>query len=130
MWLLQVAVEDILSQHFVHPLERLAMLTVGYAGSDIRDVVHHGLPQDDLAPMVTFDSLLGGLAKVCGLPGACANTATAQVTPTLELPPGEAALHDPRTGGHHSSRVVTDARGHKRNRCKLARHAWTVHVHV
>ena len=69
MWLLQVAVEDILSQHFVHPLERLAMLTAGYAGSDIRDVVHHGLPQDDLAPMVTFDSLLGGLAKVCGLPG-------------------------------------------------------------
>lgn len=61
---LQVPVQDILSSPCMPPLERLARLTHGYAGSDIRDVVHHGTPQDEEMDKITYESLLQGLTKV------------------------------------------------------------------
>lgn len=61
---MQVNIKDILSQGFLKPLECLASLTHGYAGSDIRDVVHHGTPQDDANSKITLDTLLTGLSKV------------------------------------------------------------------
>eukprot|EP00892_Ulva_mutabilis_P011924 jgi/Ulvmu1/9103/UM005_0198.1 len=59
-----VPIQELLCRPFTPPLELLARLTEGYAGSDIRDVVHHGTPQDDDDGQVTYESLLEGLAKV------------------------------------------------------------------
>lgn len=61
---MQVPVQEILAHPFLSPLERLARLTPGYAGSDIRDVVHHGTPQDEHMERITYESLLLGLSKV------------------------------------------------------------------
>jgi hypothetical protein len=48
----------------VHPLEKLARLTVGYSGSDLKDVVHHGMPDIFGTEKVTEITLLTGLAQV------------------------------------------------------------------
>ena len=48
----------------IHPLDKLAQLTVGYSGSDLKDVVTHGMPELEGTGKVTVATLLSGLAKV------------------------------------------------------------------
>lgn len=81
----QVPIQEILANPFLPPLERLARLTPGYAGSDIRDVVHHGTPQDDNMDRITYESLLLGLSKV-------RSTLTSAATPGRCRSPGAQAM--------------------------------------
>lgn len=58
-------IADVIHDSKMHPLEKLAELTEGYSGSDLKDVVHHGSPEiwGTLAK-VTEATLLSGLTKV------------------------------------------------------------------
>jgi hypothetical protein len=46
------------------PLTKLALLTEGYSGSDLKDVVHHGMPEIFGTDKITEATLLAGLSKV------------------------------------------------------------------
>lgn len=58
------SIADVLKDPAMHPLEKLAALTVGYAGSDLKDVVSHGMPEIYGTGKVTVETLLSGLTKV------------------------------------------------------------------
>lgn len=65
-------IADVIHDSTIHPLEKLAQLTVGYSGSDLKDVVHHGMPEIFGTDKMTEATLLSGLAKVGSLPSVLA----------------------------------------------------------
>lgn len=58
------SIESLVYDMSLHPLDKLAKLTKGYSGSDLKDVVFHGMPELEEYAKVDETTLLTGLSKV------------------------------------------------------------------